>query len=47
MEAVPPVWPQQVAGEAYWRLWNARKPFIDRGSALDPAGVAYSAPQTP
>jgi len=36
--ALPRTRPQQVPGEAIWRLYNARKPFSGRGSAAEPAG---------
>jgi len=34
-------------GKAIWRIQNARNLFGGRSSAPDPAGRAYSTPQTP
>jgi len=36
---------KEVSGEAIVSTWNVVKPFGGRGSAPDPAGGAYSAPQ--
>ena len=37
--------PQQVPGEAIWRLQNARKRFIGRGSVADLASGASALPR--